>query len=186
MTRTFSREARVDLAPDGKERVLELPEPAGLSSTYFVKLALKEASGKLVSSNFYWLSTKPDTLGEPKENSSWYYTPTAQFADFHALNTLPPVDLKLSARSERRGKEDFVRVTVENPGKSLAFFIRLKVNRADGEEILPVIWEDNYFSLLPGEKRDLSASFATLPAHAGKPVVEVQGWNVKPNIIPTE
>ena len=42
-------------------------------------------------------------------------------------------------------------MTVENPGKSLAFFVHLKVNQAGGEEVLPVIWQDNYFSLLPGE-----------------------------------
>ena len=71
------------------------------------------------------------------------------------MSTLPPVDLKISARTEHRGKEDITRVTIENPGKSLAFFVHLKVNQADGEEILPVIWEDNYFSLLPGEKREL-------------------------------
>ncbi|QOY89409.1 hypothetical protein [Paludibaculum fermentans] len=30
--------------------------PGGLSTTYFVRLALEDASGKTVSTNFYWLS----------------------------------------------------------------------------------------------------------------------------------
>jgi exo-1,4-beta-D-glucosaminidase len=69
-------------------------------------------------------------------------------------------------------------VTVENPSKSLAFFVHLKVNDdRSGEEILPVIWQDNYFSLLPGEKRDVTATYAELPKYA-KPVVQVEGWNV--------
>ena len=183
MARKFSRQAPVDIAADGKQRVFLLPEPEGLTSTYFVKLTLNDASGRTVSSNFYWLSTTPDTLGEPREASSWYYTPTAQFADFHALSTLPPVDLKISARTEHLGKEDITRVTIENPGKSLAFFVHLKVNQADGEEILPVIWEDNYFSLLPGEHRELRATYAEHPSQAARPVVEVQGWNVRPKTV---
>ena len=53
---------------------------------------------------------------------------------------------------------------VENPSKNLAFFLRLKINRcANGEEILPVLWQDNYFSLLTGGKtrghRDLSRAW---------------------------
>ena len=39
-----------------------LPQPAGLSTTYFVRLLLKDASGNVVDRNVYWLSTKADTL----------------------------------------------------------------------------------------------------------------------------
>jgi exo-1,4-beta-D-glucosaminidase len=183
MTRKYSRRETVDITADGRRRLFVLPEPPGLSSTYFVKLTLTDDSGRPVSSNFYWLSTRPDTLGQPREGSSWYYTPTEQFADFTALNTLPPVDLKISAGFERRGEEGITRVTVENPGKSLAFFVRLKVNRG-GEEILPVIWEDNYFSLLPGERREVSATYAADRLHGTRPVVELQGWNVARKTIP--
>ena len=186
MTLKYSKNATpaLDIPANGKQRVLVLPEPAGLTSTYFVSLKLADASGKLLSSNFYWLSTKPDTLGEPKEGSSWYYRPTEQYADFTALNELPRVDLNLSARSERRGEEGVTRVTIENPSKSLAFFVRLKVNQPGGEEILPVIWEDNYVSLLPGEKREVSATYAADQLRGSQPVVELQGWNVTPKTVP--
>ena len=75
-------------------------------------------------------------------------------------------------------------MTVANPAKSLAFFVRLKVNQDGGEEILPVIWEDNYFSLLPGESRAISATYAAEPLHGTNPVVELQGWNVTPKTVP--
>jgi exo-1,4-beta-D-glucosaminidase len=179
MSEKSSQNATVDMPPDGTKRVLTLPEVADLSPTYFVKLELRDASGKLISENFYWLSTKGDTLDKPKPGSDWYYTPTKQFADFTALNSLPPVKLNVLAKSGRSGDEHATHVTVENPGKSLAFFLHLKVNDAKtGEEILPVIWEDNYFSLLPGEKREITATY-TLPRGV-KPTVEVQGWNVSP------
>ena len=180
MTQKFSAQTNLDIAPDGTKRILRLPEPAGLSSTYFVKLKLEDAAGKSVSENFYWLSTQGDTLDQPRQDSAWYYTPTRQFANFKALSTLPPVKLKASAKSGRSGGEYATHVTVENPGKSLAFFVHLKVNDSKtGGEILPVIWEDNYFSLLPGEKRELTATYATLP-RGSKPLLEVTGWNVTP------
>jgi exo-1,4-beta-D-glucosaminidase len=185
LSRKFSRQARVDIPPDGTARVFDLPEPDGLTSTYFVKLVLADASGKPISANFYWLSTKPDVLGEPREGSSWYYRPTEQFADFTALNKLPPVDVTVSARSEQRGAETITRVTVENPGDSLAFFVRLKVNQGGGKEILPVIWDDNYFSLLPREKREITARYAANQLHGTAPVVELQGWNAKPKTVPS-
>jgi exo-1,4-beta-D-glucosaminidase len=68
-------------------------------------------------------------------------------------------------------------VTVTNPGKSLAFAVHLKVRReTDGEEVLPVLWEDNYFPLLPGQTRRITATYQPLKV---KTVVEIDGWNVK-------
>ena len=69
---------------------------------------------------------------------------------------------------------------LENPSPSLAFFIRLKVNKgAGGDEILPVIWEDNYLSLLPGEKREITATYRTSALGAAEAAVEVKGWNIE-------
>jgi hypothetical protein len=61
-------------------------------------------------------------------------------------------------------------------------------------EVLPVIWQDNYFPLMPGEKRDVTATYkkadlqlesrsSDTPSWAsgqGKPTVDVDGWNVLP------
>ena len=67
--------------------------------------------------------------------------------------------LKVADRTEHKGEDAITHVTLENPGKSLAFFVRLKVNKGKGgEEILPVVWQDNYISLLPGEKREISSN----------------------------
>ena len=51
------------------------------------------------------------------------------------------------------------------------------------DEVLPVLWQDNYFSLLPGETRQISASFKTEDLDRTSPLVEVQGWNVKTKVI---
>ena len=46
--------------------------------------------------------------------------------------------------------------------------------RRSGEEILPVFWEDNYFELFPGEKREVRVEF---PRGTGRPSVTAEAWN---------
>jgi exo-1,4-beta-D-glucosaminidase len=173
MTEAFSRDATVDAGPDSSNRVFSIPELPGLSGTYFVWLALDDPKGKRVSTNFYWLSTKPETLDWDK--SDWYHTPTKSFADFTALKNLPMVKLKASS-SVQNGH---TAVTLENPTHSLAFFVHLKLTKGpNGDEILPILWEDNYFPLLTGEKREIAASYAASDLGGSKPVLVVDGWNV--------
>jgi exo-1,4-beta-D-glucosaminidase len=178
MTEKFSHVDSIDAAADSTKKIFALPDIPGLSPTYFVVLRLQDAAGKVVGSNFYWLSTKVETLDWKKSN--WWMTPTESYADYTALSQLPKVKLKISERSEKKGEEEITHVTVENPSKSLAFFVRLKVEKSTkGEEILPVVWEDNYISLLPGEKREITASYRASELGGAKPAVEVSGWNVE-------
>ena len=177
-TEKFSQENSVDAAADSTAKIFTLPDVSGLSNTYFLVLSLQDSTGKAVGSNFYWLSTKPETLDWAK--STWWMTPTASYADFTAISQLPKVKLKVTDRTQRKGEDAITHVTVENPSKNLAFFVRLKVAKgAKGEEILPVVWEDNYISLLPGEKREVTASYHASELGTAKPVVEVSGWNIE-------
>jgi exo-1,4-beta-D-glucosaminidase len=178
MTEKYSQQFPVDAAADSTNKIVALPQIDGLNPTYFLVLRLEDASGKLVGSNFYWLSTKQETLNWSE--STWYTTPTTSYADFTGLAQLPKVKLKVTDRTERKGEESVTHVTLENPSKSLAFFVRLKVDKGKGgEEILPVLWEDNYISLLPGEKREVSASYRTAELGVAKPVVEISGTNLE-------
>jgi hypothetical protein len=120
---------------------------------------IRDAAGQEKSRNFYWLSTTPETL--EWEKGTWYTTPTKTFANYTALQSLPPVALKVTSKSG----DGTTTVSVSNPTKSLAFAVHLKVkNDIDGEEILPVLWEDNYFALTPGETREITATYAPLSA----------------------
>jgi exo-1,4-beta-D-glucosaminidase len=177
-TEKFSQENSVDAAADSTARIFTLPDVSGLSNTYFLVLKLEDSTGKLVGSNFYWLSTKPETIDWAK--STWWMTPTASYADFTSISQLPKVKLKVTDRTERKGEEAVTHVTLENPSKNLAFFVRLKVAKgAKGEEILPVVWEDNYISLQPGEKREITATYRASELGAAKAAVDVSGWNVE-------
>jgi len=177
MVEKHKQQVTLDAAADSTKQAFVLPKIDGLTPTYFLVLTVDDASGKRVSSNLYWLSTKPETLDW--EKSTWYYTPTRSFADFTALNSLPKVRLEHSSESQREGDKVRTQVTVKNPSKNIAFFVRLKANGANGEEVLPVLWEDNYFSLLPGEERKITATHAASDVGSGKVSVAVEGWNVQ-------
>jgi exo-1,4-beta-D-glucosaminidase len=102
------------------------------------------------------------------------------YTDYTALFQLPKVKLKIADHTEHKGEEAITHVTLDNPSKSLAFFVRLKVNKGrGGDEILPVVWQDNYISLLPGEKREVTATYRAQELGAAQPVVEVSGWNLE-------
>jgi exo-1,4-beta-D-glucosaminidase len=44
---------------------------------------------------------------------------------------------------------------------------------------LPVFWEDNYFSLLPKEKRSIKVAFAAENLDGAAPILALDGWNIK-------
>jgi exo-1,4-beta-D-glucosaminidase len=172
----FSGEATVDVAADAVARALVVPKPKELTTTYFLRLKLEDSAARPVSANFYWLSTREDVLDVKK--TQWYFTPTKVHADLTALARLPATTLAVRSRLEEGGEETAARVSVENTGQALAFQVRLKmVEAASGKEVLPVFWEDNYFELFPGEKRELRVSY--LPgARPGPLAVEAEAWNV--------
>ncbi|MFZ0859176.1 MAG: sugar-binding domain-containing protein [Candidatus Sulfotelmatobacter sp.] len=199
MTEKFSKQVEVSVGPDSSTRVFTLPSLNGLSTTYFVSLTL-ESDGQIKSKNFYWLSTREEALDWARQEldtsgeydiSTW--TPTKTFADYSTLNKLPRLDLDATAQYKKNGEESMTTVTLHNPASTLAFAVHLKVNRSSDrrvsregqrdDEILPVLWHDNYFALLPGETRQVTATFRTQENGNAMPTVEVEGWNVKQKLV---
>jgi exo-1,4-beta-D-glucosaminidase len=178
LTEKFTREAAIDVAADGVLRAFEIPGISGLTTTYFVRLALRDAAGRIVSRNFYWLSTEDDQLDWPK--TQWYTTPTRRHADLTALARLPATTLSVAPAFEAGASTSTAQVTVTNTGRALAFQVRLKLeDPGTGDEILPVFWADNYFELLPGERREVSVSYPRVDG-AGRPRVTADAWNTVP------
>jgi exo-1,4-beta-D-glucosaminidase len=190
MSEKYSREAAFDIPADGVRTLFAIPAIKDLSPAYFVRLTLADAAGKVVSSNFYWLSTREDV--HDWANSTWFHTPTRAYSDLTALNSLPRVELRVAATAEVTGADRITHVTLENPSRHLAFSVHLKVVSPSRNpevpqgEILPVLWQDNYIALLPGEKREISASSRLSDAGPGPKVLEVDGWNVAPQTVPVE
>ena len=177
LTERFARTQEVDIGPDSAVRVFDLPEADTTSTTYFVRLSLSDAAGKVVSSNFYWLSRHPDVSDFAKSNGR--YTPIQSYADLTELQRLAAAKVTVDSRLESTGNEEVAHLVVQNPTQQLAFFVHLRVLKGPGgQEIAPVLWEDNYFELMPGERREITASYRKALLGPSRATFEVDGWNV--------
>ena len=104
------------------------------------------------------------------------------------------VPIRLDMRKPVVVGENQPSITSKTLRRALADFraLRLKVNKAsngrvnrEGEadsEILPVLWQDNYFALLPGETRQVTATYRLGEKSVATPSVEVEDWNVNRKI----
>jgi hypothetical protein len=110
-----------------------------------------------VSRGTYALSTQPDVLDWAK--SSWYNTPCSTYSDFADLRALPPAPLDVVVGPSVPGfasSMSYVDVNITNTAPAaVAFLVHLRlVDAVSKTDIWPVLWSDNYFSLMPGEVRN--------------------------------
>jgi exo-1,4-beta-D-glucosaminidase len=173
-----SRESTLDAAFDSTIRAFDLPAVDGISPTYFLKLQLRDRAGKLLSDNFYWLSTKPDVLDWAKKEDT-IYTPQSAYGDLTGLTTLPSSQVAAETKFSQQGSEGIVHATVRNTSSHLAFMVHLRLADS-GEDVVPIFWDDNYFSLLPGERREVTAHFDSSKVKRSRLALAVDGWNVGP------
>ncbi len=177
----FDKNINLNLKANASEKVFTLPQQDKKSPVYFLDLRLYDAPGNEIDNNFYWLSSKKDILDYDAEVLDWYYyTPSKQYAGFTALNTMPEADVKTSF-TQIKGKEDTrFEVTVINRSNTIAFFTGFSIrDKNSGDVILPVLWSDNYISLLPGEKRILVAKIKNSSLTGKIPELVTEGYNLK-------
>jgi len=181
----FSKQVRLAVGADAVATALTIPEDAfrPASPVYFVELKLESSHGENVSTNFYWLSAKKTVYDWTK--TSYRFTPVSSYEDFTALQSLPTTGaLKISATIEAGGEGPAVRVKLKNPDDKLAFQVHVAVKRHhDTAEILPVLWQDNYIELMPGEDREITAQFLSPDDLRGGAELHVTGWNIKPTVV---
>ncbi|MBR5036184.1 MAG: beta-glycosidase, partial [Prevotella sp.] len=130
--------------------------PKNYQGVYFLSLEALYAIGKSYSQNTYVCST--DT------------------GNYQALKSLPQVKLKVT--KQLNNNESKMLVTLENPSFEPALMIRLNLKTDDGEQVLPVLYDDNYFHLMPGEKRTIQVEWNPRDARGEIPDVEISGYNV--------
>ncbi|MEK6280360.1 MAG: glycoside hydrolase family 2 TIM barrel-domain containing protein [Acidobacteriota bacterium] len=131
---------------------------------HFIRMVLSDSGGNPLSENLYWRSA-----AEPE--------------DFTAFMDLPQVSLDGTVSISKYGSDYVLQANLTNSETSVAFFVRLKVLNPDvlsGAEnrVLPTIYDDNYFTLMPGETRALSMYCSQIDAGYIEPQVWVEGYNV--------
>ncbi|KAK3367979.1 glycoside hydrolase superfamily [Podospora didyma] len=161
----------VTTTPNTSKSVVDLTKALkDIKDVVFVRLLLLDTSGNVLSRNVYWLSKAIDVLDW--ENSDWFYTPVTKYSDYTALNKLDPATVTAKITKGPAGTT----VLLENQSSVPAFFISLNLVDSAGKDVVPLIWSDNYVTLLPNDKVSLTVSpfaGAAVPA-----AIEISGKNV--------
>lgn len=130
---------------------LSLPEEQACC----LRLTLTDGA-RTVSDNFYVESPKPELLKQVLEMKAY---------------------LELCQEISKSDEETHIVLTVSNTSEVPAYLIRLQLKGDDGEQILPVFYQDNYFSLLPGERRTVRISYRNEDGRGCTPQVEAVAFN---------
>ncbi|MEW2499766.1 discoidin domain-containing protein [Amycolatopsis sp. NPDC047767] len=144
---------KVDVAPISGTAAFTVPFGADLPALHLLRLTMTDSHGAVVSENTYWR----------------YQADTAM----RALNQLGRTQLSTSLRPA--GKDGYT-ATIRNTGKTVAAMVRLSLRENNGKDrVLPTIYGDNYFWLLPGESRTVTVA----PRRSVKsPRLSVEAYNV--------
>jgi hypothetical protein len=150
----WSKSIQVNLPADGVVNdAIKIDFPENLTQVHFIKLKLKDATGKLVNDSFYWRSKDAYT-------GAWSMTGPA-VSGFKDINKLPKAKLNVSAKKVSIAGKQSLRVIISNPSKSLSFFTQLKLQDGKGNNWSPAYYSDNFFSLLPGKKKQVTIEIPT-------------------------
>jgi exo-1,4-beta-D-glucosaminidase len=170
-----------DIKTNTSKFIYRLPEIKNLTSVWFLDLRIFDQHNKEVDNSIYWLSRKKDILDyEASGKLPWpYYTPTKQYADYTALDKLPKVKLDCGYQFSKDDKNGVILLKVRNLSEAIAFFLFFDVlDPSTDMPILPIYFEDNYVTLLPGEERTYTAKYFLKDSDGNKPVIKINGWNV--------
>jgi len=181
----YSSEAKdVQVAASSAMKVLTVPRVQGLSSVFFVRCQLSNSSGSLLADNVYWQSTTEDETGDPAQDSDKFVFQPAQWGNFTALNTLPTADVDASARLHPgAGGETNATIRINNRSDKIAFFMRVELTKGkDGNEILPITYDDNYVTLFPRESVTIQARYRSARTQGQLVFLRLEGRNVAPEI----
>ena len=158
----WSESKKVSLEAQSVKKVSSLsgilPNTKGVS---FVILHLKDKSGEVISYNSYWLASDDD---------------------FISINSMDKAQVEMRVLNKsKKGSDMKWTIELSNSSDKLAFFIRPMLMN-NGEEVLPTMWSSNYFTLKPGELRNITVS--TPVQNLDETSFRIEGWNLEATFIP--
>lgn len=169
----YEKEITFSIKSNEAQKVHTIVTPTGSS---FLHMALYNSQNKQIAENFYTLSSIPDSYYW--EKTDWVGTPIKSYSNFTALASMPKSELKINVSKHGKDANSSIAIEIENPTSSIAFFTQFLLKDATGEIIYPVYWEDNYISILPGEKRTLKCNFDENTLKSKIATLKLTGWNL--------
>jgi hypothetical protein len=169
----FSKTVPVTVAEDEMATAMQLPlatlfaKPVSAGGAedapVFVRLKLVSASGKVISSSFYWLAGHEE--------------------DMRKLNTLAQAQVGSKIMTSVDGDEKVMTAVLTNHGQQAALELKLTLEEAQGgERILPAYYSDNYVSLLPGESETVTVRYPATAA-TGDAALGLRGYNLTQTVV---
>ena len=132
----------------------------------FLSLTLKDASGAVVAHNFYCI---PAGGGEYVwKEADWWGIPMTGYADLSFVTRLPEAEVEMTCTPVEEG----TLVKVTNLSAVVAYQNILKAFDGNGNLLSGPVWEDNFFSLRPGEERSILC-------RCQGAAISLDGWNIK-------
>ena len=164
----------------GVAPAVTLPPGPADSPVFFIRCELLDAGGAVLTENVYWQSQQPDDVGPPA-NDTAFDSRQISWADMTALNIMVKPRLEVSASRDASGPDE-VSIGLHNPTPAIAFFQRAELLTApDGDEILPITYDDNYVTVFPGETVEVRGRVPTGGPTPGW--VRVTGYGGEPVIV---
>ena len=97
---------------------------------------------------------------------------------------MPQVPLELSAEHSSLAGENRVTIHLHNPSEHIAFFERALITDAkDGDELLPIEYDDNYVTVFPGETVVIQG---LLPQSGKGAWVRLDGYDTAQTAVPVK
>jgi exo-1,4-beta-D-glucosaminidase len=101
-----------------------------------------------------------------------------------SLNTMPPVAVKIEAHQQKVGSESHITIHLHNPSTNIAFFERATIStELNGNETLPIEYDDNYITIFPGESAEIHG---IVRKGAEARWVKLEGYNSPVNSVPVK
>ena len=121
---------------------------------HFVALALSDGETP-VADNFYCLPAKDNEYDWRK--TGWYVTPITAYANLGFAFAQPAAEVEMTV--------DGNAVTLDNKSGTIAYMNILKAKDAAGNLVVPAYWSDNFFPLLPGERKTVTCTVEAENVH---------------------
>ena len=83
---------------------------------------------------------------------TWYDTPISAYSDLRFAFAQPEADVTMEV-SEADG---VYTVVLANNSQVISYMNILKAKDKDGNLVVPAVWSDNFFALLPGQTRTVT------------------------------
>jgi exo-1,4-beta-D-glucosaminidase len=178
-TQKFSKEIEgFSVGAHASAKAITVGRIPRIGPTYFVRCDLRDENGTLLSDNVYWASTTDDDLGDAKKDEQ-FKTDLAHWADMSAVNNMPKAEVGVTSSVAWKDDTGLATITLSNNSSHVAFFLRAEITKGqDGQEVLPITYDDNYVTVFPHEKRTITATVSKSFLGNASPGLRVEGYNV--------